>query len=387
MQFFLNIHMHTKIRVLICVSVFFIASAAMYHRLTTLYRQHTYITTTAQTTLYGQHTNITNNRNLVYTDASAVLARVVKHTRGVKQRHKPYRIYVDGEPGGASRATISSKKYDLILCVEISTTHNIPNVLFTPIVTQGIVTNIQNIHIDHTRSSLRPIDVLYTSSNCNKERDAIVATVRVALERVGLRFEYNGKCSAGSKKGRYTVTRPIHGLPGHAAYDAKMMIAMSRSVDNTTESLDEKLAKPMLYGAIPLYKGTGQRLARVHGFPTSYIDHRNYQSDQHFANTVIELVKDTKRIDAMQTKNTKHKWDKIHHHEANKYIELHPPSWLKDVHNGVITVYMKSKHPEIRETFLYAIQSIFGTVGGTNYTVQWGRRGESDIEIEQCCWG
>ena len=113
------------------------------------------------------------------------------------------------------------------------------------------------------RSSKRPIDVLYTSSNCDHAREMLASSVRVAIETAGLRFEYNGKCSAGSTKPRFESNNVDFGVSkwskkaeSEPALLAKMMIAMSRSQDPDTESLDDKIAKPVCYGAISLYQGT-----------------------------------------------------------------------------------------------------------------------------------
>ena len=57
---------------------------------------------------------------------------------------------------------------------------------------------------------------------------------------------------------------------------------MSRSQDPDTESLDDKIAKPVFYGAIPLYEGTDARLAKAHGYPSLNLRRENYESDDDF---------------------------------------------------------------------------------------------------------
>ena len=308
-------------------------------------------------------------------------------------RHQPYRIYFDGEPGGASRSQKRAEMYDLVLSMEIPRTDRPQNVFFwhTTLTMKWGPKNDTNI----VRSSKRPIDVLYTSSNCVHAREVFARAVRVAIEKAGLRFEYNGKCSAGSTKPRFgsdlDTNRSVHKWSEQSTLEpalfSKMMIAMSRSQNPATESLDDKIAKPIFYGAIPLYQGTGARLAQENGYPSSYLDRENYKSDEEFAHAVVDLARDPERIDLMQKKMFATRWNGNHCQQAHKYVELNPPTWLKTVQTGVLTV-SKNDGERVDEThaFFKAMQCLFGTVGGTNYTLKWGNKGEADIEIEQCCW-
>jgi len=149
---------------------------------------------------------------------------------------------------------ILSKHYDLVLSMEL--------------LRQGSPENVFYIAIDEdtvmydtiTRASLRPIDVLYTSSNCDTTRERMVHVIRQKLEEEGLRFEYNGRCNAGSRKPRYKFA--AHAQP---ALESKMMIAISRSQDPHTEALDEKLSKAMKFGCIAIYQGVGQRCDALSG--------------------------------------------------------------------------------------------------------------------------
>ena len=66
---------------------------------------------------------------------------------------------------------------------------------------------------------------------------------------------------------------------------------MSRSQDPDTESLDDKIAKPVFYGAIPLYEGTDARLAKAHGYPSLNLRRENYESDDDFPQDIVGLAR------------------------------------------------------------------------------------------------
>jgi len=211
--------------------------------------------------------------------------------------------------------------------------------------------------------------------------------LRAAIEKAGLRFEYNGQCRAGSAKKRYKDLKRGGDEP---ALDSKMIVAVPRSQDPETEALDEKLGNPTNYGAIPVYKGNGARLAREHGYPVTFLDRANYSHDEDFARAIIDLALDPVRIDAMQTKMMDHNWGEITENycrKAHEYIELNPPIWLKNIHNGVLTLSKKNGVPldQTHQMFQMA-QCIFGTVQGVNYTLNLQTTGQADIKIEQCCW-
>jgi len=211
--------------------------------------------------------------------------------------------------------------------------------------------------------------------------------LRAAIEKAGLRFEYNGLCGAGSSKQRYKDLRRGGDEP---ALDSKMIIAVPRSQDPETEALDEKLGHPMNYGAIPVYKGNGARLARERGYPATFLDRANYSHDGDFARAIIDLALDPVRIDAMQTKMTDYNWGKITQNycrKAHEYIESNPPVWLSNIHNRVVTLSKKNGVPLDRTHQMFQMaQCIFGTVHGVNYTLKLQHTGQADIEIEQCCW-
>ena len=65
---------------------------------------------------------------------------------------------------------------------------------------------------------------------------------------------------------------------------------MSRSQDPDTESLDDKIAKPVFYGAIPLYQGTDARLAKAHGYPSLNLQRENYESDDDFPQDIVGIA-------------------------------------------------------------------------------------------------
>jgi len=324
-----------------------------------------------------------------YSEKNVILPR--GNFAALLQRHKTYRIYVDGEPGGALRAWKRSVQYDLVLSMEIPRIKRPMNVFCFPLERHKKYNIFSGTKRSMTRSSKRSIDVLYTSSHCNtptsNPREEFVGMLRAAVEKEGLRFEYNGRCRAGSMKKRYKNLKTGGNEP---ALDSKMIIAMPRSQDPDTEALDEKLGHPMNYGAIPIYKGNGARLAKEHGFPETFLDRANYSYDEDFARAIIDLALDPVRIDAMQTKMLDHNWGEITENycrKAHEYIELHPPDWLKNIHSGILTLSKKNGVAlDQNHEMFQMVQCIFGTVQGVNYSVILDNTGQADIEIEQCCW-
>lgn len=305
-------------------------------------------------------------------------------------RHRPYRIYMDGEPGGGLRSKTSSQKYDLVFSTEILRNNGPPNVFFTNFILWEDIhwpgklyyktDNTQKIK--HMLSSLRPVDVLYTSSNCNEKRESTVKGIRIAVEQAGLRFEYNGKCSAGSKKKRYKTETS-------AAGTAKMMIAISRSQDENVEALDEKLLKPMEFGTIPIYQGNAERLAQTQNYPAAFLNRRDFFSDADFTREVVKLATDKDRLDEMQEKILSHKWTSPECSHARKYIRDNPPPWLKQAKHRAITVKSQSGHGKIDNRFFFfmrILQCTFSDFAYVNFTLQDAARGSTDIEFDNCCW-
>ena len=118
------------------------------------------------------------------------------------------------------------------------------------------------------------------------------------------------------------------------------------------------------------------------------LQRENYESDDDFAQNIVDLARDSARIDLMQEQMMATRWGGENHcQEAHRYIELHPPDWLKNVRTGVLTVSKKDgQRVDETHAFFKAMQCLFGKVEDSSYALTWGSKGEADIEIEQCCW-
>jgi len=254
---------------------------------------------------------------------------------------------------------------------------------------QGSPENVFYIAIDEdtvmydtiTRASLRPIDVLYTSSNCDTTRERMVHVIRQKLEEEGLRFEYNGRCNAGSRKPRYKFA--AHAQP---ALKSKMMIAISRSQDPHTEALDEKLSKAMKFGCIAIYQGVGQRLAHsVQSYPHGYLDRQYYSSDSDFAGAIVRTLRDPALLDSIQQQLLVHKWEKMRFCKIiNDFVLRHPPSWIRS--NTSVSIAKNNGASLSNKYLLEVIQCIFKSAHPLNY--KWVHKSqEADIEINHCCFG
>jgi hypothetical protein len=282
---------------------------------------------------------------------------------------------MSGEPGGGRRSLILSKHYDLVLSMEILRQDNPENVFYIAIDEDTVMYN--NI----TRTSLRPIDVMYSSSHCDVTRERMVHVIRQKLEEEGLRFEYNGRCNAGSRKPRYKFAP--HEQP---ALESKMMIAISRSQDPHTEALDEKLSKAMKFGCIAIYQGVGQRLAHsVQNYPRGYLDRQQYNSDSDFANAIVRTLRDPVLLDFTQQQFVQHKWEKMRFCKViNDFILRHPPSWIHS--NTSVSIAKNDGASLSNKYFLEVIECVFKSATPHNYT--WVHKfQEADIEINHCCFG
>jgi len=209
----------------------------------------------------------------------------------------------------------------------------------------------------------------------------MVRVIRQALEEAGLRFEYNGRCSAGSGNPRYKSASG-----GEPALEAKMMIAISRSQDPKTEALDEKLGKAMKFGCIAIYAGVGQRLAHtVHDYPHAYLDRQNYSSDHYFARAIVLTLQRPTLLDSVQQRLVGHEWNHMRFcRPIHDFVFRHPPIWM---HSDTSVSVAKNNGVNFSNAFfLRVIECVFKSNHSHTYT--WVRKfEEADIEINHCCFG
>ena len=290
-------------------------------------------------------------------------ALALANCSGVAKPAAPFKLLINGEPGTISAKTASN--YDVVLCIEVSRAHKPPNVFYAPLGHFHPPRPPQNT----SALSSRPVDMLYQSSNCDPRREQFAETVRRVFEAKKLRFEYSGKCNAGSRRRRFK-------MPGNSAeLSTKFMISMSRGQSPESEALDEKLALPIIHGAaLPLYVGTGSRLATELGYPMHVIVNRaNFPSDGKAAEAAAKLARDPAQLDRRQRRLLGFE-ETIGSHGGQAYVGCRNFSFLtKQVQ---VRVSNNRRHP----VFLEHLNFLFGG----RYQFLWGAR--ADVIIDQCCW-
>jgi hypothetical protein len=215
-------------------------------------------------------------------------------------------VQMDGEP----RPRLSPSLFDVNLLVVRSS--NFRRSFFLPTLSYNLLHEIYNPEATGSPAINRPIDVLYRSSNCAPRREALASSIRVALDAEGLNFTYTGKCKAGANG----PNRGSLGPDNRAMIEqvnvwescpecaqAKMMIAFENyDVLSEDEYLSEKPFLPLVYGALPLYEGSGQLLMREMGInPKKMLDRAVFESDGDFVREIVRLAKSPLEIDRVQT--------------------------------------------------------------------------------------
>lgn len=292
---------------------------------------------------------------------------------------KQYKIYIDGEPG-IERSLLKSKTYDIVYANEKRRKETTKNIFWADWYQIGLQEKIDVRNTSFIASSNRSIDLLYTSSNCNSHREAYVKNIRMKMEEHGLRFEFNGLCNAGSHKKRISsIDMP--------EFNSKMMISMSRSQNIENEALDEKLLKPMLFGAIPVYIGTGHRLAVLANYPnaSNRIDRLNFKNNDDFTTAIVEVLKLPTVLNKMQKGILSHKWRGIRCHDARTYLKKNIPVWLPTTNHSKIFVSVKGSRGDKHHPYMPLVKCLFDDIIGVKYKYIWAAKG--DIHIDQCCWG
>ena len=285
---------------------------------------------------------------------------------------RPFRLWMHGEPGLVNAARAAT--YDVVLCIEIARerTARPQNTFWT---------TMRKFHSTRAPAnasvlSKRPVDMLYQSSNCEPRRERFAGTVRRIFEAEGLRFEHSGKCSAGSRRPRYQVPAAAPGELHPESLTTKMMISISRSHNSNNEALDEKLALPMLHGAaLPLYMGTGHRIAQDEGYPMhAILDRAEFKSDDDVAKAAAKLAKDPAGLDKRQKEVLAYEW-KFGSTSGRHYVACRNFSFATK------QVQVKVSNDHKQPVFLEQLHFLFGG----RYDFVYGARG--DVIIDQCCWG
>ncbi len=151
----------------------------------------------------------------------------------------------------------------------------------------------------------RKIDVFYRSSNCTDQREELVGIIRKTVEDAGFNFVVGGKC--GGKGYPHESGDPNF----YSMYtkckectDAKLMLAAENYNDDHIY-LSEKFFLPITHGCIPLYIGNGDVFLQdqLNVNKNSYLTRKDYDSDQAFADAIVNLLKNPNKLKEMQRAN------------------------------------------------------------------------------------
>lgn len=148
----------------------------------------------------------------------------------------------------------------------------------------------------------RPIDVYFRSSNCSEKREESVAIIRKIIEENGFNFVLGGRC--GGKD--YPINENIDKGSWFEDCERCKQSKIILSIDNYNDDniyLSEKFFMPLAYGAIPAYIGNGQQFIEWASINKEcYLDRINYVSDEEFAYSIVNLLKNHKNLEYMQQK-------------------------------------------------------------------------------------
>ena len=283
---------------------------------------------------------------------------------------RPFRLWMHGEPGlvNAGRAAT----YDVVLCIEIA---------------RERTARPQNTFWTTSRKFLSkraPANASVLSKRPVGMRTGSTAASRVATVcRDGAADPRPKGCDSSTRQVLGGLAPPAPEVPAAApgeldpeSLTTKMMISISRSHNSNNEALDEKLALPMLHGAaLPLYMGTGHRIAQDEGYPVhAILDRAEFKSDDDVAKAAAKLAKDPAGLDKRQKEVLAYEW-KFGSTSGRHYVACRNFSFATK------QVQVKVKNDHKQPVFLEQLYFLFGG----RYDFVYGARG--DVIIDQCCWG
>lgn len=150
--------------------------------------------------------------------------------------------------------------------------------------------------------SQRSIDVLYRSSNCVPEREALVSTLRKCVEDAGFNFVATGKCVAGGHRTELAGASRDWG-ECKECQDAKMIVSFENYTDGLAY-LSEKPFLPLEFGAVPLYHGNGQSLMHACGVNAArLIDASTFPDYSLFCQHVVDMLMSPWRLQELADKD------------------------------------------------------------------------------------
>ena len=218
---------------------------------------------------------------------SAITSAVAKRAH----RSGPYRIQVSGEP----KPNKSPALFDLNI---LAGGRNLdPNSFFLPLLAHEKGWALDEVKPGKSVSE-RSIDVLYRSSQCVFEREALAQIVREKAEACGLVFVSAGNCKAG-RAYRDSTPKFDWGTCDECG-DAKIIISFEKPFGRN-EYLSEKPFLALVHGAVGVYHGNGQTIMHEIGLNTQkFLDRDNFESDEAFGDAIAELAQDEARLDTMR---------------------------------------------------------------------------------------
>lgn len=166
-----------------------------------------------------------------------------------------------------------------------------PYILFH--IEEEILNKLQN------KNKFKPINnrkksLLYINSNCVKKRDNFFKLYQKISGNKGIAA---GKCQNNYKS---NIKRKNFNLNGGNFQDYKFIIAMENS--SVKGYCTEKILNAYLNGSIPIYWGCSDTVSMFFN-PDTYIDLKNFKTDEDCIKYILELEKDKKKMYKMQNTN------------------------------------------------------------------------------------
>lgn len=305
--------------------------------------------------------------------------------------YNPLHLLLWGEPGEVADELVGS---DLTIMTELGRDVARRDVFWLPINSQPSERDNEWAGADRPIRE-RPIDVLYRSSNCDPERERFVSVIRSAVVSSGYTFERDGRCRGGGPWLSRRYVSPDGVDPG---FESKTMVAMSRIQDWGHEALDEKLILPLKYGSIPLYSGTGLRLASIAGYPpsSSWLSRSSYPTESAYVAGIIDLLGSETRMEKMRSLSlhslpTSYNCTAVSSYASSLSLSLpsRPTVLIRSLLTPPPSHYDLDYYASILDC---VIPRTLGRGGGYEFITPTdvARRGgdggfESNIVIDQCC--
>lgn len=166
----------------------------------------------------------------------------------------------------------------------------------------GLITDILSDYKKYDDILDRKIDVYYRSSNCTGKREELVGIIRKTVEDAGFNFVVGGTCGGkgypheSGDPNFYSIYKQCE-----QCNDSKLILAVENYNDDHIY-LSEKFFLPITHGSIPIYAGNGDVFLQdqLNINKNSYLTRKDYESDQAFADAIVNLLKNPNKLKEMQ---------------------------------------------------------------------------------------